>query len=984
MTVPNSKRPSGDYDVVSHKAPSNFNGKTESSTPVIKEQKTSFEYKVPKGYEHFINKKNIKEEEIKGDHVEELETRLNNTGERSWEGIDKIMKAIAKKHNISPKKLHDDFKEKNNQIPDEWVKRNDTPVVEDVRSPMERLADSIASSAPKQELKESLFVDDTRISQLEKAVTGLRTVISNNTGSGEVNLEGLDDVSIRGEERVEGTSLVWSEEYQKWVPGAPIPDMVDLTNNDLGDLGDVDTTGAVTGSALLYNAPSDSWYVGIAGGPAGPQGDPGQKGDTGDTGATGATGAGFTGASYDPATGTVTFTSDDGLGFSTGDLRGIDGQDGLDGPEGATGDGFTGGSYNSGTGVVTFTSNDGLGFSTGDLRGADGVDGIDGTPGATGATGAGFTGGAYNAGTGVVEFTSDDGLGFSTGDLRGATGPQGIQGIQGEEGPVGPQGPIGQGTPTGGSTGQILSKVDGTDYNFEWVNLPSDAEIKVAYENNFNTNAFTDGEQSKLAGIAVGAEVNVKSDWNALTGDAQILNKPTIPTTTSELANDSGFLTSTTLGEGMQDFIGDMITDNVETGISVTYDDINGKLDFSVAPQTEENFTTVYRTKLDGIEAGATADQTGAEIKALYEGELDTNAFTDAEQTKLAGIEAGATADQTGAEIKSLYEGEADTNAFTDAEKTKLAGIADGAEVNVQSDWTAVSGDAQILNKPTLGTAAATDSTDYATAAQGATADTAVQPGDLATVATSGSYNDLSDKPTIPAAAPVDSVNGQTGIVVLDTDSVAEGTSNLYSQWSDVTGGIDYTGDVTITDTTEDSLAGPEFSLKRNSASPSDGDYLGQIRFDGKNDNGGDQLYAKITGKTSDVSLGTENGLIETAVVKDGTQTIVARQTGDALKLINGTGLEVDGNITVNGTVDGRDVAADGVVLDSAVQPGDNISTLTNDAGYITSTLTNEQVEDIVGAMVSANVESGIVVTYDDTNGKLDFSVDFSALPDLP
>lgn len=78
------------------------------------------------------------------------------------------------------------------------------------------------------------------------------------------------------------------------------------------------------------------------------------------------------------------------------------------------------------------------------------------------------------------------------------------------------------------------------------------------------------------------------------------------------------------------------------------------------------------KTKLDGIEASATADQTGAEIKAAYEGESDTNAFTDAEQTKLAGVEAGATADQTGAEIKTAYEAEADTNAFTDAYKAQL------------------------------------------------------------------------------------------------------------------------------------------------------------------------------------------------------------------------------------------------------------------------------------------------------------------------
>ena len=38
----------------------------------------------------------------------------------------------------------------------------------------------------------------------------------------------------------------------------------------------------------------------------------------------------------------------------------------------------------------------------------------------------------------------------------------------------------------------------------------------------------------------------------------------------------------------------------------------------------------------------------------------------------------------------------------------------------------------------------------FATSAQGALADTAVQPSDLATVATTGSYNDLLNKPTIP------------------------------------------------------------------------------------------------------------------------------------------------------------------------------------------------------------------------------------------
>lgn len=38
--------------------------------------------------------------------------------------------------------------------------------------------------------------------------------------------------------------------------------------------------------------------------------------------------------------------------------------------------------------------------------------------------------------------------------------------------------------------------------------------------------AYTATEQTKLAGIATGAEVNVNADWNSASGDSQILNKP--------------------------------------------------------------------------------------------------------------------------------------------------------------------------------------------------------------------------------------------------------------------------------------------------------------------------------------------------------------------------------------------------------------------------------------------------------------------------
>jgi hypothetical protein len=92
---------------------------------------------------------------------------------------------------------------------------------------------------------------------------------------------------------------------------------------------------------------------------------------------------------------------------------------------------------------------------------------------------------------------------------------------------------------------------------------------------------------------------------------------------------------------------------------------------------TKKIFTSTERTKLTGVETGATTDQTGAEIKTAYEAE--TNAYTDTKNTKLNGIETGATTDQTGAEIKTAYEGEA--NAYTDTKNTKLAGIETAADV---------------------------------------------------------------------------------------------------------------------------------------------------------------------------------------------------------------------------------------------------------------------------------------------------------------
>ena len=43
------------------------------------------------------------------------------------------------------------------------------------------------------------------------------------------------------------------------------------------------------------------------------------------------------------------------------------------------------------------------------------------------------------------------------------------KGLRGNKGADGADGADGEGVPTGGATGQVLAKVDGTDYNTEWV-----------------------------------------------------------------------------------------------------------------------------------------------------------------------------------------------------------------------------------------------------------------------------------------------------------------------------------------------------------------------------------------------------------------------------------------------------------------------------------------------------------------------------------
>ena len=102
------------------------------------------------------------------------------------------------------------------------------------------------------------------------------------------------------------------------------------------------------------------------------------------------------------------------------------------------------------------------------------------------------------------------------------------------------------------------------------------------------------------------------------------------------------------------------------------------------------------------------------------------------------------------------------------------------------------------------------------------------------------------------------------------------------------------TNDTLLLTTTEDSSsAGPVLTRKRNSSSPADADYLGQLKFKGENDADQEVVYAKITGKIQDASDGSEDGLIEFANSKAGSNNINMRLRSDSLQLLNGTNLQI-------------------------------------------------------------------------------------------
>lgn len=370
-------------------------------------------------------------------------------------------------------------------------------------------------------------------------------------------------------------------------------------------------------------------------------------------------------------------------------------------------------------------------------------------------------------------------------------------------------------------------------------NFVSDANY-VHTDNNFTT-----AEKNKLAGIAAGAEVNVQSDWNQTNSSADdyIKNKPTIPTKTSDLTNDSGFISSLPIASAST--LGAI---KVGTNLSIAAD---GTLSadaqsITVDSALSSTSTNPVENRVINTALGAkanTADLAEVATSGDYDDLLNKPTIPTVNNATLTIQRNGTTVDTFTANASQdksvnivvptatsdLANDSGFLTSIPTASANTLGGVKVGAGLSITNGVLSVTGggvaDAvewtNVLNKPTnvsywtndagyiTSAALPTKTSDLTNDGSDGTS-TYVEADDLATVATSGSYNDLSNKPTIPTvndatitiqrnSATVDSFtvnasqNKSINIVVptktsdLTNDSNFATTSQIPTKTSDLT-----------------------------------------------------------------------------------------------------------------------------------------------------------------------------------------------------
>ena len=315
----------------------------------------------------------------------------------------------------------------------------------------------------------------------------------------------------------------------------------------------------------------------------------------------------------------------------------------------------------------------------------------------------------------------------------------------------------------------------------------------------------------------------------------------------------------------------------------------------------------------------STRNLTGFDTDDLTEGSTNLY-YTDARADARIALQVGANLDLSSKDTDDLSEGS--TNQYyTDARARGAISVTDAggdgsltynsgtgvitytgpSAAEVRAHFSAGTGVTISSGQISIGQAVATTSD--------VTFNDVTVSGDLTVNGTTTTLNtatlDVEDKNITLNAGSGDTSGSANGAGITIQDAVNSSTDATLL-WDATNDRFDLSHALTITHndttdallltTTEDSSsAGPVITLKRNSSSVADADYLGQLKFKGENDADQEVVYAKITGKIQDATDTTEDGLIEFANKKAGANVITARLRSDSFQLLNGTNLVVAG-----------------------------------------------------------------------------------------
>ena len=144
----------------------------------------------------------------------------------------------------------------------------------------------------------------------------------------------------------------------------------------------------------------------------------------------------------------------------------------------------------------------------------------------------------------------------------------------------------------------------------------------------------------------------------------------------------------------------------------------------------------------------------------------------------------------------------------------------------------------------------------------------------------------------------VDTISEKTSAngVVIDSVTLKDGAITATT--------ADNTDTLTLTSTDADANSGPNLRMYRNSSSPAVGDNLGQIDFEGRNDNSEDVVYARMMARARDETDGTEDGGFQIDVMQGGTLRNLMKyfSDGSAQELsFNDDSIDVDFRVEGNG-----------------------------------------------------------------------------------